>query len=85
MKKILYIPMIGLFLLIGCTTMNIDREHGKASMSSWDMQIADKDPAVADQTPEGLPGISAEEMMDVRNKSFGEEETDIGSITVENQ
>ena len=85
MKKILYVPMIGLFLLVGCTTMNIDREYGKASMSSWDMQIVDTAPAAAEQTPEGLAGIHAEEVMDVRNQTFGEAETDIGSLTVDNE
>ena len=83
MKKILYIPMIGLFMLVGCTTMNIDKEHGKASMSSWDMQIADHTPSAAEQTPEGLAGIHAEEVMDVHNETFGEGQTDIGSLTVD--
>ena len=83
MKKLLYTPLIGLFLLVGCNTMDIDQEHGKASMSSWDMQIVDPAPTVAEHTPKGLAGIDAEEVMDVRNKTFGEAETDIGSITVE--
>lgn len=82
MKKILYVPMIGLFLLAGCTEMNIDREYGKANMSSWDMQIADPAPVAADKTPEGMAGIDAEKIMGVRNETFGEGQTDFGAMTV---
>ena len=85
MKKLLYTPMIGLLLLVGCTTMDIDQEYGKASMSSWDMQIVDPAPSSAGLTPEGLAGIHAEEVMDVRNKTFGEAETDIGSLSVDTE
>lgn len=82
MKKLIYIPITGLFLLVGCAPMDIDQEYGKASMSSWEMQIVDPAPSAAESTPEGLPGIDAEKVMDVRNKTFGEAETGIGSLTI---
>lgn len=50
----------------------LDREFGKASQAAWEAQIVNKNHPYGDQVPEGMAGITAEETMNVRNKSFAE-------------
>jgi len=48
-----------------------DHEFGKASQMAWESQIAHPE-AHETKTPEGLAGITAEELMGVYNDTFGE-------------
>jgi hypothetical protein len=64
-------------LLAGCASLEeayyIDREFGQAQMASWDSQVAYPDNRYADKAPEGVPGITAEEIMSVHNRTFTKE------------
>lgn len=83
MKKIFFIPLaLGVVLLAGCAPTEVDREYGKGQMSNWDMQIANPAPPAAEQTPEGLAGLDAEKVMDARNKTFGEGQTETGGLSI---
>lgn len=65
------------FLLAGCASLEeayyIDREFGQAQMASWDRQVAYPDNRHADKVPEGVAGITAEEVMSVHNRTFAKE------------
>jgi hypothetical protein len=50
----------------------IEREFGKDSQAAWDAQIVNKDGRYRDRVPEGMSGITAEEVMNVRNQTFAE-------------
>ena len=62
-------------LLAGCssvTEMNrIDQDYGRAARAAWDAQAAGS----SARAPEGLAGITAEEIMAVYNGTFAEEPT----------
>jgi hypothetical protein len=66
----------GLFILAGCSMPEeayyLNREFGKHSQASWDAQVLYPDYRYADRMAEGMPGITAEEVMAVRNKMFAE-------------
>ena len=71
MKKLIVIP-VTLLLLAGCSgAPHLDKEFGKASRESFDMQIAYPDYRYADKTPEGLAGLTAEGIMEVYTDDFG--------------
>jgi hypothetical protein len=71
-------------LLTGCASLQeayyIDREFGQHSQAAWDSQIAYPDYRYAAQTPETLEGITAEEVMNVYNKTFAEKPETIDII-----
>ena len=48
-----------------------DREFGQATQATWESQIAHPEKQET-KTPEGLAGITAEELMDVYNGTFAE-------------
>ena len=62
-------------LLSGCASLEeayyLDREFGQASQATWDRQIAYPDRCYANNVPEELNGITAEEIMSVYNQTFG--------------
>lgn len=69
------------FVLGGCASFeeayHLDQEFGKASQITWDQQVANPDYRYVDKVPDTLNGITAEEVMDVHNKTYGEEPTKI--------
>jgi hypothetical protein len=73
--------LFGIMLLMtaGCAPFQeayyIEREFGKESRAAWDAQIVHKDGRYGDRVPEGMSGITAEEVMRVRNQTFSEEAT----------
>jgi hypothetical protein len=73
MKNILFISLM-LGFLVGCTTNTpyVDWEFGKASRMAFDKQVADKTYQHADQVPEGIAGLTAEQVMKVYTDDFGE-------------
>lgn len=50
----------------------LEKEFGKASQAAWDAQIVNKGNPNAEKVPEGMAGITAEEIMGVKNKMFAE-------------
>lgn len=64
-------------LLSGCASFEeayyVDREFGQAQQVTWDKQVAYQDYRHAAKTPEVIEGITAEEIMNVYNKTFAEE------------
>jgi len=78
-----------LFLLAGCASMEeayiLDREFGKAQMAAWDQQIINQNHPHGTIPPEGIEGITAEEIMGVYNGTFAEkpEKTEVLSFGVE--
>ena len=54
----------------------IDKEFGKATMESFDMQIAYPDTPYAEIPPEGMDGIHAENVMSVHNQTYAEKPTE---------
>jgi len=82
-KKILLalLPLAGLVLASGCASMEeayyLDREFGQASQASFDQQILYPDYRYADQVPEGVPGIIAEEIMGVHIETYSEKPTEV--------
>jgi hypothetical protein len=76
MKKMLVVPL-ALGLLVGCSsTPYVDKEFGQATRTAFETQIADQTYRHAEQTPEGLEGIVAEEVMTVYTDDFGQAPTD---------
>jgi hypothetical protein len=75
MKRIVLIGIL-LFMAAGCAPFKdayyLDQEFGKDSRASWDAQIVNRDPAHLNSVPEGMTGISAEEVMSVRNQMYAE-------------
>jgi len=65
-----------LFLIVGCAppheTRFVDEEFGKAQLAAWDQQIINHDNPYGTTPPEGMEGISAEELMKVYNDTFTE-------------
>ncbi|MDF1577787.1 MAG: hypothetical protein RQ753_06290 [Desulfurivibrionaceae bacterium] len=81
-----YIIPVALLLLAGCSgAPHVDKEFGMANRQAFEMQIAYQDYRHADQTPEGMTGIVAEEIMDVYTDDFGKapEEVDIFQLGIE--
>jgi hypothetical protein len=78
MKKILFFAIL-LITAVGCAPFNeahyLDEEFGKGSRAAWDAQIVHEDPLNVDRVPEGITGITAEEIMGVRNQTFAEKST----------
>jgi hypothetical protein len=50
----------------------IEREFGKDSQAAWDALVVNKNSRYGDRMPDGMAGITAEEVISVRNKTFGE-------------
>lgn len=68
--------IIGFLLgLGGCASFEeayiYDREFGRATQATWESQVAYPENRKMN-APEGLAGITAEELMDVYNGTFGE-------------
>lgn len=68
---------VAMVLLSGCASLEeayyVDREFGKAQMASWDSQVAYPDYRYASRVPEGIAGITSEEIMGVYNNTFAKE------------
>ncbi len=85
--KTMILILAASLLLVGCASMEeayyTDREFGKNSQMTWDMQVAYPDYRyVYDKegnfrNPEILEGISAESLMDTNNKTFAEKSENI--------
>lgn len=81
--KTMFFLLAASLLLAGCASMEeayyTDREFGKNSQMTWDMQVAYPDYRyVYDQdgvlkNPETLEGISVEGVMDIYTKSYAEQ------------
>jgi hypothetical protein len=73
-RKLLWIGV--LLFLSACApfqdTPYLEKEFGKASQAAWDAQIVNKGNPNAEKVPEGMAGITAEEIMGVKNKMFAE-------------
>ncbi len=86
-----YLAIIAPLLLVfaGCASMEeayvLDREFGKAQMAAWDQQIINKNHPHGTISPEGIEGITAEEIMGVYNGTFSEkpEQTNVFNFGVE--
>ncbi len=77
MKKLIVIP-VALLMLAGCSgAPHLDKEFGKASRQSFEMQIANPDYRYADKIPAGIAGLTAEGIMEVYTDDFGEEPTEV--------
>lgn len=74
-----YLLLLGILTLTGCSAFEeayyVDREFGKASQAAWDQQIVNKGQPYGDQTPEGMAGVTAEEVINVHTKTFAEPPT----------
>lgn len=73
--KLTAIGLLGfvLFLAAGCSsTPYLDRKFGKATQASLDQQVAYPNYRFAKKVPEGMVGITAEEVMDIYNKTYAE-------------
>ncbi len=85
---ILTLTIVALTLLAGCASMEeaylLDREFGKAQMAAWEQQIAHPNNPYAVQAPEGIEGITAEEVMGVYNGTFAEkpEKSDVFELGI---
>lgn len=72
MKALAYLITAAL-LLAGCSSAPLaDQTLGKAQARSWDRQVKFQDYRFAGETPTGLAGIHAEQIMDVHNQTFAE-------------
>lgn len=59
--------------LAGCTSYpNLDREFGQATRTSLKRQVAFPADSHVRKVPEGMGGISAEEVMDTYNQTYAE-------------
>jgi hypothetical protein len=67
--RILYWAVIVL-LLSGCAVSQLDQEFGLATKASLDQQIVHTDNPHEGKIPEGMEGISAEELMNAYNSSY---------------
>lgn len=59
-------------ILSGCSASYVDKEFGKAQMTSFDKQIAYPDYRYTQKTPTGMEGILAEEVMQRYTESYRE-------------
>jgi hypothetical protein len=72
------IILFGILLITaaGCAPFRdahyLEQEFGKDSRATWDAQIVHKDPPHGDRVPEGMSGITAEEVMSVRNQMYAD-------------
>ncbi|PLX81854.1 MAG: hypothetical protein C0616_03370 [Desulfuromonas sp.] len=65
--------MAGAILLAGCcATPDVDREYGMATMTSLAAQIAYPAGLNSDKTPQGMPGIHSEAIMEAYHGSFND-------------
>ncbi|MFA7534958.1 MAG: hypothetical protein WCY68_02595 [Desulfuromonadales bacterium] len=75
--KTLILLSAAFLLLSACAPVEeayyIDREFAKASQAAWDAQIINKENTHADKVPEGIAGITAEEVMGVHNRTFAKQ------------
>jgi hypothetical protein len=75
--KTLILLSAAFLLLSACAPVEeayyIDREFAKASQAAWDSQIINKGDSNAEMIPEGMAGITAEEVMNVQNKMFSKD------------
>jgi hypothetical protein len=75
MKTFILITVAAL-LLGGCaswdSTYYVDREAGQAVRYDTDLQVAYPDYRYAAKTPETIPGITSEDIMDVYESTFKE-------------
>jgi hypothetical protein len=73
------LSLIFLLSAAGCAPFKdayyLDQEFGKDSQAAWDAQIVHKDPAHGERIPEGMTGITSEEVMSVRNQMHAEKPT----------
>ncbi len=71
-----YLVAGALLLLSACApfkdTPYLEDEFGKASQAAFDAQIVNKCNPNAEKLPVGMAGITAEEVMGVKNKMFAE-------------
>lgn len=85
--KTMILLLASSLLLVGCASFDeayyVDREFGKQSQETWDMQVAYPDYRyAADQTtgefknPEGLEGLPAENVMEVYTDTFADDPTE---------
>ncbi|MCK4621469.1 MAG: hypothetical protein KAT62_04555 [Desulfuromonadales bacterium] len=78
--------IIGLLLGVsGCASLEeayiYDREFGQATQAALASQIVYPDRQTS-KTPEGVEGITAEEIMDVYNETFAEKPQQINILTL---
>lgn len=80
--KLLIISLV--FLVSGCASVHeawyVDQEFGQATAQTWSQQIAFPEKTTA-STPAGIEGITAEEIMNVHNKTFAEIPQEINVIS----
>ena len=73
MKNLLIFAVL---LLAGCASFQeaylLDREFGQASQAAWEQQIVNPEGQMVHRNPEGMEGITAEEVMGVYNGTFAE-------------
>ncbi len=73
MKRIVLVGIL-LATAAGCAPFKeayyLDQEFGRDSRAAWDAQIVNKEPQNLDRIPEGMTGITAEEVMSVRNQMY---------------
>ena len=75
--------IVGLFILAGCSLSSpyVDAEYGVATRAVQDQQVAFPEAPYAQQIPEGLGGITAEEVMNSHNQSYAKQEQGAGSMS----
>ena len=75
--------LTGLALLAGCAhspeanqeAYFVDQDWGKAQEESWARMVAYPEGRQPDAVPEGMSGITGEEVINVHNKTFAEKPT----------
>ncbi len=83
------ILLIGaLMLLAACAPLEnayyVDKEFGKSSQAAWDQMVINKNAPHGDQTPTGLDGVAAEEIMNVTNQTFAEKTEKTAGFSIRN-
>jgi hypothetical protein len=78
--------IIGFLLVLGgCASFEeayiYDREFGQASQAAWESQIVYPDKQ-SNRIPDGIEGITAEELMGVYNGTFAEKPQQINVLEI---
>lgn len=75
MRTILLILATTTLIIAGCASFQeayyTDQSLGEGNQETWQAQIAYPDRPYAEKTPEEIAGITAEEIMEVHNNTFG--------------
>lgn len=85
--KSLIVSLSAILTFAGCASFqeayDTDRNFGKASEETYAQHIAYPERPYAGETPEGMAGITSEEIMDVHNKTYAAPPTELELESIE--